>query len=479
MAIEGPQTGDIRATLAISQAEVRTGSSRTLNLPGGRRITVPVRAGIRDGEEIRLRGQGEPSWNGGPPGDLILTISIATAEQFGSQPYYTPEQAGATEFMSAPPYPSASHPNFPNAPAGPAVVSSSNYPPPASRSDYSNYAGPGQGQPPLVLNQAEASYADPAPNTNYKQTGAPVQPSYIPPPQRKRCGTSAGITLLIVVLVLLLVGGSIAIFYTQVYQPQMHAQATATSQAQITGTSQTQNTGTALANGQATAHALATSQAVAGATAAAGASATAVASATAAALQGFYTQATSGTPTLSDPLSAQDSNNWNVFPTNSSGGSCGFTAGAYHSTMTTKAFFQPCYSQASNFSNFALQVQMMITQGDEGGVIFRANNSSSAFYLFRISQSGAYDLYVYVDSQGSHARRLLSGSSTIINTGNQANTITVIADNSNLYFYVNQQYLDGTTDTNYSSGQIGLFGESDTNSTDVAFSNLKVWMLAS
>jgi hypothetical protein len=122
---------------------------------------------------------------------------------------------------------------------------------------------------------------------------------------------------------------------------------------------------------------------------------------------------------------------------------------------------------------------MIITQGDEGGVIFRANNSSSAFYLFRISQSGAYDLYVYVDSQGSHARRLLSGSSTIINTGNQANTITVIADNSNLYFYVNQQYLDGKTDTNYSSGQIGLFGESDTNSTDVAFSNLKVWTLAS
>ena len=104
MAIEGPQTGDIRATLAISQAEAQTGSSRALNLPGGRRITVPVRAGIRDGEEIRLRGQGGPSWNGGPPGDLILTVSIATAEQFGSQPSYAAEQGGATEFISAPQY---------------------------------------------------------------------------------------------------------------------------------------------------------------------------------------------------------------------------------------------------------------------------------------------------------------------------------------------------------------------------------------
>ncbi len=120
---------------------------------------------------------------------------------------------------------------------------------------------------------------------------------------------------------------------------------------------------------------------------------------------------------------------------------------------------------------------MTITQGDEGGIVFRANSSNSVFYLFRISQSGAYDLYVYIDSQGSHAQRLLSGSSGIINTGNQANTITIIAQGGNLYFYVNQQYLDGTTDMRYSSGQIGLFGESDTNSTDVAFSTLKVWTL--
>ena len=77
MAFEGPQSGDIRATLALSQSEAQTGSSRTLTLPGGRRITVPVRAGIRNGELIRLKGLGEPAWSGGPAGDLILTVSIA------------------------------------------------------------------------------------------------------------------------------------------------------------------------------------------------------------------------------------------------------------------------------------------------------------------------------------------------------------------------------------------------------------------
>jgi hypothetical protein len=76
-------------------------------------------------------------------------------------------------------------------------------------------------------------------------------------------------------------------------------------------------------------------------------------------------------------------------------------------------------------------------------------------------------------------RVLMPGAcySRLINTGQQSNTITVIARGSNLYFYINQQYLDSTTDTNYLSGQVALFGESDTNSTDVAFSNLKIWTI--
>ncbi len=477
MAIEGPQTGDIRATLAISQDEARTGSSRTLNLPGGRRIVVPVRAGIHNGEEIRLRGQGDVTRYGGPPGDLILTVSIAAAEQFGSQPYFPAGQGNATEFIPAPPS-SASYPNYPNAQAGPTVASSPGFPTPGQPGNSPNYAAPeqGSGQQPLFLNQTQAPYSGQSNYAGYNQAGTQAAPPSVPP-KRKRSGISAGITILIVVLVLLLIGGSLAIFYTQVYEPQKQAQATSTAQAQITSTAQAQITSTALANGQATANAIGTSQALAGATANAGASATAAASATASALQSFYTQVTSSTPAVTDPLNAQDSNNWDAFSTNSSGGSCGFSGGAYHSSITTKGFFQPCYSQALNVSNFALQVQMTITQGDEGGIVFRANSSNSVFYLFRISQSGAYDLYVYIDSQGSHAQRLLSGSSGIINTGNQANTITIIAQGGNLYFYVNQQYLDGTTDMRYSSGQIGLFGESDTNSTDVAFSTLKVWTL--
>lgn len=56
-------------------------------LPSGRRETLDVKipAGIETGKKIRLRGKGEPSPNGGKPGDLILEVRVLP------HPYYTRE----------------------------------------------------------------------------------------------------------------------------------------------------------------------------------------------------------------------------------------------------------------------------------------------------------------------------------------------------------------------------------------------------
>lgn len=94
-----------------------------------------------------------------------------------------------------------------------------------------------------------------------------------------------------------------------------------------------------------------------------------------------------------------------------------------------------------------------------------------------IDADSSYVLYRYVSSQGSQARQLLNGSTDLIHPVGQSNEITLVAQGSRLTFYINGHYLNSATDSTYSSGKIGVFGESATQVTDVVFSGAKVWTL--
>lgn len=473
---EPPDHGDMRATLALSQAEAQTGSSRTLNLPGGRRITVPIPAGIHDGQEIRIAGQGEPTFQGGPAGDLILTVAIAPAAQAGQSNPNSP-----TEFVPSQSFPPAtSAPYYPPAASGgypyTAYPPQADYTGTAPAGPYPDYVPQQPPQEPVYLPQNQTAYQAPPSYPGYPPYAQPGQPGtqpYSPPPPARRRRMSPVILTLIIVLALLLLAGSGLIYYVEVYHPGvLHAQATATAQAQLSATANTQASATAAANATGTAQAQATANAQA--------SVNAQASATATALQSILTNATSGTPVLNDSLSAQSGSNWDILlPANSSvGGSCQFINNAYHSNMPAKGFFQPCYAETPTFTNFAFQVQMTITQGDEGGFLFRADPNNSKFYLFRVTTNGAYNLFLYSSSQASSAKSLLSNTATNFKTGlNQTNTITLVAQGSNLYVYINNQFLDSVSDSTLTSGKIGVFGENSTNPTDVAFTNAQVWQL--
>jgi DnaJ-class molecular chaperone len=62
--------------IAVSGGEV----SLRLVRPGRKTETIAVKipAGIEDGKVIRLRGQGEASSSGGPPGDLLINVRVAS-----------------------------------------------------------------------------------------------------------------------------------------------------------------------------------------------------------------------------------------------------------------------------------------------------------------------------------------------------------------------------------------------------------------
>ncbi|NQD66359.1 molecular chaperone DnaJ [Bacillus haikouensis] len=47
-----------------------------------RKINVKIPAGIDDGQQLRVTGQGEPGMNGGPPGDLYVVFHVRTHEFF-------------------------------------------------------------------------------------------------------------------------------------------------------------------------------------------------------------------------------------------------------------------------------------------------------------------------------------------------------------------------------------------------------------
>jgi molecular chaperone DnaJ len=45
-------------------------------------FNVAIPAGIRDGERIKLIGQGKPGKNGGKNGDLIIRINLTPDKKF-------------------------------------------------------------------------------------------------------------------------------------------------------------------------------------------------------------------------------------------------------------------------------------------------------------------------------------------------------------------------------------------------------------
>ena len=198
-------------------------------------------------------------------------------------------------------------------------------------------------------------------------------------------------------------------------------------------------------------------------------------------------------------------NNWASTPSHTTlHGSCKFTDNALHVTVNgeTGVTFHTCIpeplSTASNsviFSNFAYQVKMTFDTGDCGGVTFRGQGEG--FYYFFICRNSNYSCYNdstkvcnyglirYTNDPSSGKPDfklnplLTEGFSQLIEDGaNKPYVIAVVARDSIIDLYVNDQHIDEVKDDHYSKGKIGVLAKTfGPYLTEVAFSDATVWTL--
>lgn len=269
--------------------------------------------------------------------------------------------------------------------------------------------------------------------------------------------------VIIVLVVLLIAGGAFYVFTwtgttsITISDTREPIGKTAIAPSATTRASNVSATTTAIASSNATA--TATTIASNNATATVAARHAAIANATP---ERLYTLVTSGSPTLVDPLSGPNGNGW----PNADG--CVFKNGAYHAITATNGSYMPCTAGNTNFCNLAYQAQMTNLGGDGGGLIIRSTNANGD--RVRIAADGTFDIV------NSASPLQASSPNTAIHTGyHVTNLVTLIARGSQIYLYINRQFIVNVTDTSTSCGQIGVMSVDFGSSADVAFSNAEVW----
>ncbi len=392
---------DVHATLAISRDEAEHGSARVLSLSDGRRISVSIPPGTRDGQVLYLNSQGRLVSDPAEGSTIALAIAVT-----GDQTQASPAQQIYDEKTAL-------------------------HTPPALN-DVRGYRGyTPQTLPPTVISSLPPLTATPH------------------VPSRRR--TSPVMAVIIVALVLVIIGGGVALYFTRFQSQNLanNGNVTTATVAHASSTPATTPAGTQPSTPGAT-------QLSSG---------------------NPYTNA--GTLRFNDALTDNSHGNAWMEGTNSAGATCAFSGGVYQSIEPNTGFFHSCMEQATTFTNFVFEVRETMVSGDYEGIVFRVNpNNRNQYYFFAIYTDGTYDLKLSTDANWNNASDLAKSSSpAILTSANQTNVIAVVADFGNLALYVNGTQVASVSDSTLSSGLLGMFAGNETNSAVADFQDARVWQL--
>jgi DnaJ-class molecular chaperone len=67
---------DVSYTLPVEFLEAARGAKKRVTMPDGRTIDLTIPPGVHDRQTLRLKGQGMPGFEGGPPGDAYVELHV-------------------------------------------------------------------------------------------------------------------------------------------------------------------------------------------------------------------------------------------------------------------------------------------------------------------------------------------------------------------------------------------------------------------
>jgi eukaryotic-like serine/threonine-protein kinase len=189
-----------------------------------------------------------------------------------------------------------------------------------------------------------------------------------------------------------------------------------------------------------------------------------------------------------DPLTAPFK--WQNQHDNNIGGQCQFKNNAYEADQAVPPrhlaqFYEECNEENDAFVHFAFEVKMTIHAGDCGGISLKSIQNGANQYAFEVCQRGSYLVReVHFDTFTQNV--LASGTYhsvrqfPILPIVSSTNTIAVVAHGNTIHFYINgSQQPVATIYASSLQQNLGLIAVAQTHSTNISYSDARLWTLTS